>query len=253
MLSQNTPAANQERAYASLKKAYPGGWDQLANETDASRIENAIRVAGLAQVRAERIRSMLRTVRSERGSADFEFLRRCASDDEISRELSRHKGMGPKTVSCVLLFALGKADFPVDTHVLRISKMMGWVPMSYTREAAYEHLNGRVPNECKLDLHCLLVTHGKQCHKCAARGRAQFPPREEWVCPMAAIRNGTLTGAVDAGGCAATATTPAVVKGESSMNNSTPQLKAKQLKPQMNYSNRDIKVKVERVSPWCDS
>ncbi|KAL7544677.1 hypothetical protein ACHAWF_008045 [Thalassiosira exigua] len=194
LLSQNTTAANQDRAFASLKRTYPGGWDQVANETDLSRIEGAIRVAGLAQIRAERMQSMLKTAQLERGRANFEYLQHLPFNDDIQRELSRFKGMGPKTISCVLLFALGKPDFPVDTHVLRISKQMGWVPQSFSREAAYEYLNGRVPNECKLDLHCLLVTHGKQCHKCAARGKAQFPPKIQWVCPMAGIRNGTLLG-----------------------------------------------------------
>lgn len=193
MLSQNTTAANQNRAFASLKKAFPGGWGQVADETNVSRIEDAIRVAGLAQVRAERMQSMLQTIQRERGEANFEFLQHVHSNDDIISELKRHKGMGPKTISCVLLFALGRPDFPVDTHVLRISKQMGWIPESFSREAAYEHLNGHVPDDCKLDLHCLLVTHGKQCHKCAARGRAQFPPKIQWVCPMAGIRNRTLS------------------------------------------------------------
>jgi len=200
LLSQNTTAANQNRAFASLKKAFPGGWDQVANETNISRIEDAIRVAGLAKVRAERMQNMLQTIQKERGEANFEFLQRFRSNDDIVVELMRHKGMGPKTVSCVLLFALGRPDFPVDTHVLRISKQMGWVPQSTSREAAYEYLNGHIPNECKLDLHCLLVTHGKQCNKCAARGRAQFPPKEQWVCPMAAIKSGKL-GATVADSC----------------------------------------------------
>lgn len=32
-------------------------------------------------------------------------------------QLSKFNGVGPKTVSCVLLFAMGRPDFPVDTHV----------------------------------------------------------------------------------------------------------------------------------------
>ena len=192
MLSQNTTAANQNRAFSALKKAYPS-WEQVANETNVTRIEDAIRVAGLAQVRAERMQGMLRTIQKERGEANFEFLQHVHSNDDIIKELSRHKGMGPKTISCVLLFALGRPDFPVDTHVLRISKQMGWVGQSLSREAAYVYMNDRVPDDCKLDLHCLLVTHGKQCNKCAARGRAQFPPKLQWVCPMAAIKNGKLS------------------------------------------------------------
>ena len=191
MLSQNTTAANQNKAFANLKKAYPG-WESVANETNISRIEDAIRVAGLAQRRAERIQSMLQTIQTERGEATFEYLQHFQSNDTIIKELSRFKGMGPKTISCILLFALGRPDFPVDTHVLRISKQMGWIG-DLSREAAYDCLNGIVPDEYKMDLHCLLVSHGKQCNKCAARGKAQFPPKEQWVCPMADIKRGKLS------------------------------------------------------------
>ena len=74
----------------------------------------------------------------------------------------------------------------VDTHVLRISRQLGWVPSSATRESAYEHLNETIPPDLKLDLHCLLVTHGKHCHACAANGKPQFPPKDgtKLECPL---------------------------------------------------------------------
>ena len=74
----------------------------------------------------------------------------------------------------------------VDTHVLRISKQLGWVPSSATRESAYEHLNETISPDLKLDLHCLLVTHGNHCHACAANGKPQFPPKDgtKLECPL---------------------------------------------------------------------
>mmetsp|Transcript_26387 Transcript_26387/g.48512 ORF Transcript_26387/g.48512 Transcript_26387/m.48512 type:complete len:410 (+) Transcript_26387:689-1918(+) len=250
MLSQNTTAANQNRAFASLKKAFPGGWNQVANETNISRIEDAIRVAGLAKIRAERMQSMLQTIQKERGEANFEYLQHFHVNADIQQELSRFKGMGPKTISCVLLFALGKPDFPVDTHVLRISKQMGWVPQSFSREAAYEYLNDHVPDQCKLDLHCLLVTHGKQCHKCAARGRAQFPPKEQWVCPMAAIKNGKLVVSAEvSSACFSPFDKKSTVLKEENRLESTPLLKSESSESNTNDndSNHQITVKAEEV------
>lgn len=192
MLSQNTTAANQRRAFAGLKQAFPGGWEEVANATNTSRIEDAIRVAGLAKIRAERMQSMLQTAKEERGAANFEYLQDFDSVDAISKELSRFKGMGPKTISCVCLFALGFPDFPVDTHVLRISQKLGWVTKSTSREGAYEDLNERVPEEYKLDLHCLLVTHGKWCYNCAANGKPQFKAEDKWICPLVGMRSGKM-------------------------------------------------------------
>jgi hypothetical protein len=114
------------------------------------------------------------------------------SDARAKAELGRFKGIGPKTISCVLLFALDRAEFPVNSHVLRISQQMNWVSQSATREAAYERLNAVVPDELKMDWHCLLVAHGKVCHDCAARGKPQFPPRDggRIDCPLVRIRKG---------------------------------------------------------------
>jgi len=187
MLSQNTTEANSTAAFSSLKKAYPT-WDHVADCDDLEAIEAAVRVAGLAKTRARRIRDLVRTVREERGGTlpvSMEYIRGM-TDDGIKRELGRFKGLGPKTISCVLLFALGRDEFPVDTHVLRISQKLGWVPVHATREGAYEHLNQKVPKDVKLDLHCLLVAHGKRCHKCAANGRPQFPAKDgsKLKCPL---------------------------------------------------------------------
>ena len=186
MLSQNTTDKNSKAAFANLKKSFPS-WPMVTECEDLGRIEKSIKVAGLAKTRAERIRLLLRTVKEERGEPSFDYLR-SMSDDDIKQELSRFKGLGPKTISCVLLFALGRPEFPVDTHVLRISKKMGWVPQSATRESAYDHLNATVPPKLKLDLHCLLVAHGKHCHACASNGKPQFPPSDgsKLDCPLTA-------------------------------------------------------------------
>ena len=57
--------------------------------------------------------------------------------------------MGKKTVACVLMFCLAREEFPVDTHVWRISKSLGWVPAKATRDTTYEHLNVRVPPDVR--------------------------------------------------------------------------------------------------------
>jgi endonuclease-3 len=187
MLSQNTTDKNKNAAWVNLKKAFPN-WDEVAECGDISLIENAIKVAGLAKIRAERMQTMLRTVKAERGEASLDYIHDF-SDEQIKTELSRFKGLGPKTISCVLLFALGRDEFPVDTHVLRITQKMGWVSNGSSREKAYDYLNEMIPNDVKMDLHCLLVRHGKVCHRCAANGRPQFSPKDgsKLDCPLAKV------------------------------------------------------------------
>lgn len=187
MLSQNTTDANSKAAYKLLKKNFPT-WESVAACNDISKIESSIRVAGLAKTRAERIQAMLRKVKEERGVASLDYVRDL-NDEDVKQELGRFKGLGPKTISCVLLFALGRPEFPVDTHVLRITQKMGWVGSKATREGTYEYLNKMVPDDIKMDLHCLLVRHGKVCHRCASNNRPQFPPTDgkRLNCPLVKV------------------------------------------------------------------
>lgn len=67
--------------------------------------------------------------------------------------MRRFKGVGPKTVACVMMFCLARDEFPVDTHVWRISKNMGWVPAKANRDDTYRHMNIRVPADIRWDTH----------------------------------------------------------------------------------------------------
>ena len=119
MLSQNTTAANSTRAFANLKKAFPD-WDTVADLETTGPIETAVRIAGLAKIRAQRILTICKTIKEERGgTVSLEYLRDYTSQ-QVKDELLRFPGLGVKTISCVLMFTLGREDeFPVDTHVLR--------------------------------------------------------------------------------------------------------------------------------------
>ena len=58
----------------------------------------------------------------------------------------------------------------VLTGKFRITKALGWVPKTANREQAFAHLDARVPEDLKYSLHTLIITHGRSCNKCAARG-----------------------------------------------------------------------------------
>ncbi|KAM2076178.1 hypothetical protein ACFX1T_038956 [Malus domestica] len=170
LLSQNTTEVNSQKAFASLKSAFPTWEDVLG--ADSNSIENAIRCGGLARTKTSCIKNMLRCLLEKKEKLCLEYLREL-SVDEIKSELSCFKGIGPKTVACVLMFQLQQDDFPVDTHVFEIAKAIGWVPAEADRNKTYLHLNQWIPNELKFDLNCLLYTHGKLCRKCIKKGDSQ--------------------------------------------------------------------------------
>ncbi|KAL2936089.1 hypothetical protein RDABS01_019207 [Bienertia sinuspersici] len=166
ILSQNTTDVNSQRAFSSLKAAFPT-WE-LVLAAEQKLLENAIKCGGLAPTKASCIRNILSCLKERSGKLCLEYLRDL-SIDEIKSELSSFKGIGPKTVACVLMFHLQQDDFPVDTHILQIATTLGWVPEGADAKKTYLHLNQKIPNELKFDLNCLLFSHGKLCNRCSLK------------------------------------------------------------------------------------
>ena len=56
---------------------------------------------------------------------------------------------------------MGRAAFPVDTHVHRVAARFDWIPQSATADKAYRLLAPLVPPGIRYDLHLALITHGR--------------------------------------------------------------------------------------------
>lgn len=90
MLSQNTTDANSKAAFRNLKEKFKD-WESLVECDDMSEIEDAIRVAGLARTRAERIHQMLSSVLKDKGELSMEFLRDFSDEQgEICIRFNHH-------------------------------------------------------------------------------------------------------------------------------------------------------------------
>jgi endonuclease-3 len=164
VLSQHTSDVNSDRAFAWLKARFPA-WEQVAH-APVEEIEDAIRCGGLARQKARRIKKILNAIDEREGRVDLS----CLHDlDDLTAEdyLTSLPGVGPKTAACVLAFSMGRAAFPVDTHVHRVVTRLGWVPAGATAEKAYRLLAPRVPADIRYDLHLALIGHGRTV--CLAR------------------------------------------------------------------------------------
>ena len=124
-------------------------------------MERHIRVAGLSKQKAPRIQAILHQIHADRGKIDLQFLHGM-NEQEAYEYLTRFKGVGPKTANCVLLFAFGKAMFPVDTHIHRIARRLGLIPPRATAEQAHELLLPMITPADRYALHVLLIEHGRK-------------------------------------------------------------------------------------------
>lgn len=162
ILSQNTNDQNRDKAYQRLKIRFPHWEDVL--ETRIKSIVSAIRQGGLAEQKARRILEILRWIKEREGRLSLSFLTKMDSE-EIKKTIGALKGIGPKTLHCLLLFGLGREAFPVDTHILRIGKRVGFIPEPTNAEKAHEWMAPLIPKKKSLSLHLHLIRFGRSVCK----------------------------------------------------------------------------------------
>ena len=163
VLSQHTNDVNRDRAFRQLKRRFPN-WEQVLHAPTRS-IAAAIKPAGLSNQKAPRIKAMLqRIAEANEGKLSLNFLAEMPVSEAMDW-LKRLPGVGPKTAACVLLFSFGKPVFPVDTHIYRISKRLGWLDEKVSEARANELLDKVVPDEIKYRLHLNMIAHGRKICK----------------------------------------------------------------------------------------
>ena len=158
MLSQATNDLNCDRAFSSLKSTFDG-WDEV-RRAPVGEIADAIRMGGLANQKAARIKQLLQEIHDEQGDLDLSWMH-AASAEDCRAFMEKFKGVGPKTVACVLVFFLDKPAFPVDTHVHRVTKRLGWIRDKAGTDEAHRVLEAAIPDDCKLNLHVNIIQHGR--------------------------------------------------------------------------------------------
>ena len=180
ILSQNTNDRNSDLAFEKLKRVFPLWEDVL--ESDLEKVVRTIQSGGLARQKAKRIREILRWLRKKHGRLNLDFLKRMGSET-IERTLGQLKGVGPKTIHCLLLFGLGREAFPVDTHILRIGKRLGFIPERMNGDHAHPWMAPLVPGRRSLSLHVNLIRFGRlickatrpHCVRCFLRRECLHP------------------------------------------------------------------------------
>jgi endonuclease-3 len=161
VLSQNTNDRNRDVAYARMRERF-AGWADV-RDAPVAELEQALRPGGLAPTKAVRIQHILRAL----GDDDLAWLE-TAPVEEGRGYLSSLPGVGRKTAACVLLFAYGRHDVPVDTHVYRVGSRLGlFRPRASFDEAHDELLRLTHDGDDAYEVHVLLIRHGRRT--CTAR------------------------------------------------------------------------------------
>jgi endonuclease-3 len=184
LLSQNTNDRNRDRAYDALRSAYPQ-WNDAAKAA-AVDIAAAIKPGGLADIKSARMKAILDRIYADFGEYSLAAMKSWPGG--LVREYLRSlDGIGPKTVACVMVFDLGIPAFPVDTHVARVSRRLGWCPEKTSPEKIQDFLETSVPPERCAGGHLNMIEHGRRacharnpkCDTCAVNDICRFCPEGE--------------------------------------------------------------------------
>jgi endonuclease-3 len=162
LLSQNTNDTNSEKAFYEMKRRWPS-WEKVA-VTAVEELASAIRVAGLGPTKSARIREILSIVKHDFGDYSLSALFSVPAE-EARQYLTNLPGIGPKTAACVLAFELSVPAFPVDTHVARIVRRLGWFDQKQGPVEIQENMEEQVPPARQAGGHLNFILHGRNvCH-----------------------------------------------------------------------------------------
>ena len=161
VLSQSTNDRNRDVAYLRLRERF-ATWEQV-RDAPVDELEEAIRPGGISKVKSARIKSILQAIAPEKeisldGLAEMTV-------PQAQEYLTALPGVGRKTAACVLLFALGMRDVPVDTHVSRVGTRLGLFRPKAPFEEMHDEMLAITPRGQELEFHINLLRHGRRtCH-----------------------------------------------------------------------------------------
>jgi endonuclease III len=105
---------------------------------------------------------------------------------DAQRYLTSLPGVGRKTAACVLLFALGMRDVPVDTHVARVGSRLGLFRPGAGFEELHDTMLELTPRGEELEFHLNLLRHGRRT--CYARQPNCPGCALQRMCPKIGVR-----------------------------------------------------------------
>jgi endonuclease III len=169
VLSQSTNDRNRDVAFLRLRDRFPS-WEAV-RDAPLEEVEEAIQPGGLHRQKSVRIQEILRALPDPitlDALADMPV-------EEGRASLTALPGVGRKTAACVLLFAYGKPDVPVDTHVSRVGTRLGLFRPGAPFEELHDEMLAMVAaitrgdeedeGRQELELHINLLRHGRRtCH-----------------------------------------------------------------------------------------
>jgi endonuclease-3 len=183
VLSQSTNDRNRDVAFLRLRDRFHA-WEAV-RDAPVEAIEEAIRPGGISNVKSARIQAILRAITdTSPEDLSLDWLSELTVP-EAQAYLCSLPGVGRKTAACVLLFALGMRDVPVDTHVSRVGMRLAVLRPGAPFVELHDQMLAITPPGEELEFHLNLLRHGRRT--CHARSPDCAGCALRRMCPSAAL------------------------------------------------------------------
>jgi len=180
ILSRKTREGAYQTAFDALEQRFDT-WDELL-DADEAEVEELLQPSGLGDKKTRSLFGALAAVRARFGSCTMEPARQW-SDEDLETFLCSLPELHRKSAYCIMLYAFGRAVFPVDTHVGRVLSRLGPYRELGLELRGFDHkqlqavLADLVPPVLRYSLHVNLIQHGREvcravkplCEECEVR------------------------------------------------------------------------------------
>lgn len=160
VLTQNTAWKNVEKAIANLKKSVKLELPVLIAIPE-KKLAGLIKPSGYYNLKAKRLRALLNFLAGCNSGDWRSYLRKLKLDSARLKLLSVY-GIGKETADSILLYAVQRKTFVIDTYTLRFGARYGIFPEKTNYETARQYFMQKLPRQLKLynEYHALIVALG---------------------------------------------------------------------------------------------
>ena len=164
-MSRKTRESAYQATFDLLKSRFET-WDELL-DADRSEVEALVRSGGLSNRKTTSLFGALQRLRDRFGSCTLDPALEW-TDGELTRFLCSLPEIQRKSAYCVMMYAMGRKVFPVDTHVGRILsriapyRALGLDLTGLDHKKLQVVLEDLVPPGLRHSLHVNLIVHGRE-------------------------------------------------------------------------------------------
>jgi len=173
LLSNKSAPERAQKAYAALKARF-AVWDDVSDH-ELPHVIELLRPTGFATKRAGQLLGIFRKLKEDFGRCSLHELRTRRQQD-VFNYLTSFSGVSDKVARCVMMYTMGFEVLPVDAHVHRVARRLGWTEIERP-ENSHDELEQLIPPGLRYSFHVDCISHGREicrasrpiCESCSVK------------------------------------------------------------------------------------